>query len=151
MKKLQIFICLLLILSTLLPSVALAQLGTVRPDCGTGARTGVPVPSAFCTGAVGGFLSVVCSFGFSAAGPASQSGATCFVLAIINILLAITGILAVLFLIIGGIRYITAAGNEDQVETAKENIKHAVIGLIIVILSFVVVRIIVNALISGRA
>ncbi len=72
-----------------------------------------------------------------------------FILRIINIALAIAGLVAVLFLIIGGFRYITAAGNEEAGASAKKIITQSIIGIVIIILSFVIVRVISNALISG--
>lgn len=69
-------------------------------------------------------------------------------LRVIQILLAIAGLIAVLFLIIGGLRYITAHGNEEQAEAAKKTITHAIIGVVIVILAFVIIRVIANALIK---
>ncbi|MDP4001379.1 MAG: hypothetical protein Q8P83_04025 [bacterium] len=64
----------------------------------------------------------------------------------INIALAIVGITAVAFLIYGGFRYITSAGNEEASETAKKVIKNSIIGLIIVVLSYIIVITITNAL-----
>lgn len=72
-----------------------------------------------------------------------------FILKIINILLAIAGLVAVLFLIIGGFRYITAAGNEETAEKAKKIILNAIIGIVVIILAFVIVRVISNALTTG--
>ena len=72
-----------------------------------------------------------------------------FILKIINIALAVAGLIAVLFLIIGGFRYITSAGNEETAENAKKIIINAIIGVVIIILSFVIVRVISNALISN--
>lgn len=88
---------------------------------------------------------------FRIGGPAGRQSASGLILSVIDILLVIAGILAVLFIIIGGIRYILAHGNEEQAEAAKGTITHAVIGLVIIILSFVIVRIISNALIFGGA
>jgi hypothetical protein len=67
---------------------------------------------------------------------------------IIEILLAVAGLVAVVFLIVGGFRYITAGGNEETAESAKKTILNAIIGIVIVILAFVIVRVISNALIS---
>ena len=83
-------------------------------------------------------------------GPAGARTASELIFGIINILLAIVGLLSVLYIIIGGLRYVTAHSNEEQAEGAKKTILHAVIGLAIVILSFVIVRIIANALAFGR-
>lgn len=57
-------------------------------------------------------------------------------------LLGLVGFLAFLALVVGGIRMITAFGNEQGVEKAKEIIKWAVIGLALVILSYAVIRIV---------
>lgn len=65
---------------------------------------------------------------------------------IINILLTLAGIIAVLFLIVGGYRYITSAGNEKQAESGKQTVINALIGLGIVILAFTIVSIINNTL-----
>lgn len=72
-----------------------------------------------------------------------------FLIRIINIALALAGLVAVLFLIIGGFRYITAAGNEEAGASAKKIITQAIIGIVIIILSFVIVRVISNALLTG--
>lgn len=87
---------------------------------------------------------------FFIGGPAGSLSASQLLVGIINILLALVGILAVLFLIIGGFRYVTAAGNEEQAEAAKKTITNAILGLVIVILSFVVIRVIAEALIFNR-
>ena len=71
---------------------------------------------------------------------------TGLILDLINIVLAIVGILAVAYLIFGGFRYITAGGGEEGTKEAKGIIKNALIGLIVVILSYVIIIVIVNAL-----
>ena len=76
----------------------------------------------------------------------ADTNITDFILRVINILLAIVGLIAVLFLIIGGFRYITAGGNEETAESGKKTIVNAVIGIIVVVLSFVIVRVIANAI-----
>lgn len=81
-------------------------------------------------------------------GVPNQGSASAIIMRIIEILLSIAGLLAVIFLIVGGFRYITAGGNEETAETAKKTIINAIIGIVVVILSFVIVRVISNALIS---
>lgn len=75
-----------------------------------------------------------------------DTSVTGFIMKIINIALAIAGLVAVLFLIIGGFRYITSAGNEETAENAKKIILNSIIGIVVIILSFVIVRVISNAL-----
>lgn len=68
------------------------------------------------------------------------------VIRIINILLSVAGLIAVLFIIIGGFQYITSGGNEELAERGKKNLQNAIIGVVIIILSFVIVRVISNTL-----
>ena len=57
----------------------------------------------------------------------------------IDWLLSIAAGLTILFLIIGGIYYVTAAGDDQQMTTAKTMITYAVIGLIFIIISYSIV------------
>lgn len=65
----------------------------------------------------------------------------------IEILLYFAGAIAVVFLVIGGFRYVTSAGNEELMEKAKKNITSAVIGIIIIVMAFAIVSI-VNTLLT---
>lgn len=80
-----------------------------------------------------------------------QSTFSGIVMQIIQILLSIAGLVAVIFLIVGGFRYITAGGNEETAEAAKKTITNAIIGIVVIILSFVIVRVISNALTKNQA
>ena len=64
---------------------------------------------------------------------------------IINVMLFIAAALAVIMIIYGGIRYITAHGDEKQVKVAKDTIVYSVAGLIIAILAYALVTFIFNA------
>ncbi|HEX5430008.1 MAG TPA: hypothetical protein VFX17_02955 [Patescibacteria group bacterium] len=70
------------------------------------------------------------------------------ILEVINIILALAGLIAVLILIIGGFRYVTSFGNEEAVGKAKKMIINAIIGIIIIILAFVIVRVVTNVFIN---
>ena len=48
------------------------------------------------------------------------------------------GLVAFAYLIIGGFKYLTSSGDEDAMEMAKKTITYAVIGLLIVILSWLI-------------
>jgi hypothetical protein len=63
-----------------------------------------------------------------------------FVSNLTNTLLFIVGILAVLGIIIGGIYYVTSAGESSNVTKAKNTILYSVIGLIVSVLAFAIVR-----------
>ncbi len=59
---------------------------------------------------------------------------------ITNVMLFLIGAISVIMLIIGGIRYTTSNGNTSQVEQAKNTIMYAIIGLIVAILAYAVVK-----------
>jgi len=65
---------------------------------------------------------------------------------LINTALAVSSLIAIAFLIWGGLRYITSAGNEETAEGAKKTILNAIIGLVIIILSYTIVLVVSNAL-----
>lgn len=50
------------------------------------------------------------------------------------------GATAVLFIVIAGFRYITAGGSSEQIEAAKRTLQYAIVGVAVVILSFVIVE-----------
>lgn len=61
---------------------------------------------------------------------------------IIQLGLILAAIIAVLFLIWGGIRWILSGGDKAGVESARNTIIAAIIGLVIVFLSFLIITII---------
>ena len=65
---------------------------------------------------------------------------------IANFLVGLTGALSVLFIIVGGLQYITSAGNEERMETAKRTLLYAIIGLIAVVLALVILKLVNNTL-----
>jgi hypothetical protein len=60
--------------------------------------------------------------------------------AIINIVLGFVGVVAVIFIIYAGFRWITAGGNDEKVTEARGHIKNALIGLVVVFLAFIIVN-----------
>ncbi len=72
----------------------------------------------------------------------ANGSVTGLILYVINIMLGIAGLIAVLFLIIGGFWYITSAGNEETAEKGKGTVINAIIGIVIIILSYVVVNVV---------
>jgi hypothetical protein len=67
-----------------------------------------------------------------------------FIAEIIMILLSIAGMIAVLFIIIGGFQYITSGANQELAEAGKKTLRNAIIGIVVIVLSFVIVRVISN-------
>lgn len=62
--------------------------------------------------------------------------------------LGIAGAVAVLYLIVGGFLYITSGGDESKLEKAKNTIKNAIIGVVVILLALVIVFTINQALIG---
>lgn len=61
-------------------------------------------------------------------------------------ILAVGGALAVLMLILGGVRYVLSAGNANQIEGAKKTIQYALIGIVIIAFSGFALRLIQSVL-----
>lgn len=68
-----------------------------------------------------------------------------FIKKIINILLFIIGAIAVLMIIIGGLRYVLSAGDQSAVTGAKNTILYAVVGLIIAVMAFAIVNFVLSS------
>jgi heme/copper-type cytochrome/quinol oxidase subunit 2 len=75
----------------------------------------------------------------------AQGGLVQAIRTIVNIILILAGIVAVIYLIIGGVQYITSQGDEDKAATAKNTVLFAVIGLIVIGLSAAVVNFFIGA------
>lgn len=71
------------------------------------------------------------------------------VLAIVNWLLFAVGVISVIMLIVGGIKYATSAGDSNKVTSAKNTIMYAIIGLAVAVLAFAIVGFVVNTLNGG--
>jgi hypothetical protein len=71
------------------------------------------------------------------------------VMTALNVLILIVGLIAIVFVVIGGYRYITASGNDEQIKAAKGTILNALIGLAVVILAAALVRIVASAIVGS--
>lgn len=65
---------------------------------------------------------------------------------IINYLLAIVGAISIILIIVGGIRFIAAGGDEKATAAAKQTITFAIVGLVIVLLAVLMVNVLGNLL-----
>ena len=66
--------------------------------------------------------------------------------AVVRIILGFLGIIAVLIILLGGFKWMTAAGNEDKIGEAKKLLAAGVIGLIIILMAFGLAQFVINAL-----
>ena len=62
----------------------------------------------------------------------------------INIIIWFVGILSVIIIIVGGILYSTSLGDPGKVKKAKDTIMYGIVGLVIAILAFAIVRFILG-------
>ena len=69
---------------------------------------------------------------------------------ITNTVLYAVGIISVIMLILGGIRYVVSGGDAKKVTDAKNTVLYAIIGLIVAFLAFAIVNFVVNALPSDK-
>lgn len=65
---------------------------------------------------------------------------------IVKTLMGIVGVVAVLMIVWGGIMYMTSAGNDEKIGTAKKIITGAIIGLAISILAYTLVDFVIKAI-----
>jgi cytochrome bd-type quinol oxidase subunit 2 len=63
---------------------------------------------------------------------------------IVNIFSAIVGVIAVIMIIVGGLRYITSGGDSGKVGSAKNTLIYAIIGLVVVALAQVIVHFVIS-------
>ncbi|MCX8008977.1 MAG: pilin [Patescibacteria group bacterium] len=73
---------------------------------------------------LGGDKNLSMNFGLTSSGK--------FISSLINVFLLLATIATMIYLILGGIQWITAGGDKNQLESARNKITHAVIGLLIV-------------------
>ena len=132
LQKLTIYVSSIVVLSFSLAGVA------------TAAATPPPAPSpskvAVCAGIglTGG--STDCST------PAGQPDVAGTISQVINILSLLVGIAAVIMIMIGGFKYIISQGDSNNINSAKNTILYAVIGLVVALLAQVIVRFVINKL-----
>ncbi len=67
---------------------------------------------------------------------------------IIDFIMAISGGLAVFFIVYAGFQYVSARGQDDQLSTAKNNLQWIIGGLILMFFSMVLVRFVVTVILG---
>ncbi|MBI5152505.1 hypothetical protein HZA39_03150 [Candidatus Peregrinibacteria bacterium] len=80
-----------------------------------------------------------------AEGLTQVSSARELIVKIVNFALGFLGLIAIVIIIYGGVRYVTSAGESEGVEKGKKSIMYAAIGLIIIISSYAIVNTILQA------
>ena len=65
-----------------------------------------------------------------------------------NTILLVVGLISVIMLVYGGLRYILSGGDSKKVTDAKNTILYAIIGLIISLLAFAIVNFVLNSVVG---
>lgn len=65
-----------------------------------------------------------------------------------NTILLIVGLISVIMLVYGGLRYILSGGDSKKVTDAKNTILYAIIGLIISLLAYAIVHFVLNSVVG---
>ncbi len=61
---------------------------------------------------------------------------------VVNWLLILSGSVALIFVILSGISFITSGGDQKKIDQAKKTLTYAIIGLLVIFLSFLIIKII---------
>lgn len=70
---------------------------------------------------------------------------------IIKITMAFLGIIAVLIILLGGFKWMTAQGNEEQVSDAQKIITQGTIGLIIVLSAWGIAKLVLDSIVDATS
>jgi len=74
----------------------------------------------------------------------SSSSVSDIAATISNIMLFVLGAVAVIMIVVGGIRYATSNGDQSAVKGAKDTILYAVVGLIVALIAYAIVNFVIN-------
>ena len=66
-----------------------------------------------------------------------------------SVLLFIVGAIAVIMIVIGGLRYVISGGDASQVQAAKNTILYSLVGIIIAILAYAAVNFVINSFVPS--
>lgn len=77
----------------------------------------------------------------SADTPTSLQCIPYFISNIISFAIPFAGVVAVFFIVLSGIKFLTSGGDPGKVEGAKRTLTFAIIGLVIILLVFVIIKV----------
>lgn len=66
-----------------------------------------------------------------------------------NVMLFIVGVISVIMIIIGGLRYVLSGGDSANVTAAKNTILYAIVGIIVALLSYAAVNFVTGTFVEG--
>jgi hypothetical protein len=68
---------------------------------------------------------------------------------VINILMGFLGLVAVVIILFGGFKWMTAAGNEDKIEEAKKLLVAGIIGLVIILSAWGIATFVIDQILTS--
>jgi hypothetical protein len=68
---------------------------------------------------------------------------------IINVALSFLGVVAIIIVLIGGFKYMTAGGSDEKVQEARKWIISGIIGLAIILSAYAITAFVINQLVSA--
>jgi type IV secretory pathway VirB2 component (pilin) len=120
--------------------VAVATFGVAQPIfAATGTGISNTNAQALCTGSGGTWNGTGCD-------NPDGSSVTGTIKNITNLLLFVLGAIAVVMVIVGGIRYATSAGDATAVKGAKDTIMYSIIGLVVAFAAYAIVNFVTSKL-----
>lgn len=84
--------------------------------------------------------------GFQQVGVRSDNDLKDTIAQIINIILGFLGIIAVIIILAGGFKWMTAGGNEDKVAESRKMIVQGVIGLVVIFAAWAIASFVIDQL-----
>ncbi len=81
-------------------------------------------------------------------GEGSETDLMTIIANLINVVLGLVGVILLILFIYAGFLWMTAGGDSDQVKKAKSIFKNAIIGLLIVVLSYAISSFVINRMSS---
>ncbi|MBT4349636.1 hypothetical protein HOD19_02540 [bacterium] len=70
---------------------------------------------------------------------------------VINAILSLLAMIFIVLIILGGFRWMTSAGNATKVDSAKQTISNAVIGLVIVVAAYAIATFVLGAVVGSTS
>ena len=77
-----------------------------------------------------------------------QAGVAKIIAIVINVLLTSVGVILLLLLIYAGIMWMTAQGDDKKIKDARDTIKNAILGLIVVLAAYAITAFVMSRIVS---
>lgn len=85
----------------------------------------------------------------SSAGLSASADLPTTIASIIRVILGFLGVVAVVIIMIGGFKWMTAGGNDDKVKSARKVMVSGIIGLVIVLSAFAIAQFVISSIITA--